>query len=212
VTPVSSSTAYPTYTPYPTVAGLPPAPPQPGPQGPPGMPGAPALTVTPLPTLIPYPTYTPYPIPTSGAGQPVLPPRSGGNNGNSGNNGTWLPPMLPTLAATPLPDEGLPTGTLVTGQSVQVQIFIDLNRNRLMDYGEETHNVLVHMATRDRTWTQEAYALYGEAHLSTDGLPDDTEVVVMVPYLHYAVPIQLRDQTRLTQVPLLYPTYPVVLP
>jgi hypothetical protein len=99
-----------------------------------------------------------------------------------------------------------------TGPQVQVQIFIDLNRNRLMDYGEETHNVLVHLTTRDRRWTQEAYAQYGEARVGTSGLATDSEVVVMVPYLHYALTLRIREGDLLTQVPLTYPTYPILLP
>lgn len=95
---------------------------------------------------------------------------------------------------------------------MQVQIFIDLNRNRLMDYGEETHNVLVHLTTRDRRWMQEAYAQYGEARISTTGLDTESEVVVMVPYLHYALTVRIREGDVLTQLPLAYPAYPILLP
>lgn len=202
----------PTYTPYPTLTAYPTAS---------AIPSGSAATVTPQPTYTPYPTYAPYP--TSPAPMsyptPALPygatgssgPAPYGSTGSSGagsgtgDKGAAGSGAGSASAAAPLP----PTPSAA---KVSLQIFIDSNRNGVMDYGEEAENILVYATTRDRRFEMEGYTSKGEAVLPLTDMTEDEELLLLVPYLHRAASFQQRGGTITSDVALDLPQYPVYLP
>lgn len=202
-TPVAAPpTPYPTYTPLPTLT-------------------APAVTPVIYPTYTPYPTltaaptyrpqatYTPYPVyPTA-----ALPSGSTGSghgaygSGSSGKEGAEAGGDTESGKVAEVAVE-----PALRGASVSVQLYIDSNRNGVMDFGEEAENVLVFATTRDRSFEAEGYTRTGEVVLPLTGLAEDEELLLLVPYLHRAASFQQKNSTVTSDVALDLPLYPVYLP
>lgn len=203
-------TPYPTYVPYPTLTAVA------------TSPSGSGATPTPQPTYTPYPTYAPYPTPSAPMSYPTpaLPYGSTGNSGpapysagsstgssgvSTGDKGAAGSGDGSAGAAAPLP----PTQSAA---KVSLQIFIDSNRNGVMDYGEEVESVLVYATTRDRRFEMEGYTSKGEAVLPLSEMTEDEELLLLVPYLHRAASFQQRGGTITSDVALDLPQFPVYLP
>lgn len=210
VYPTATSTPYPTYTPYPTLTAHPSASATVYPTHTPYPTYAPPANGTVVATVFtPYPTYTPYPV------YPTAVPPSSGNTGSSGyvNNGSGSTTNTATGGAA---DDGkvaeLTPTPAITGGSVSLQVYVDSNRNGVMDFGEEAENVLVFATTRDRSFEAEGYTTTGEALLPLSALSEDEELLLLVPYLHRAANFRQQGGTVTSDVALDLPIYPVYLP
>ncbi|MCB0078408.1 MAG: hypothetical protein KDD73_13420, partial [Anaerolineales bacterium] len=141
-----TATPYPTYTPLPTVTGSP-------------------VVLPTDPTSMPYPTQRPYPTAPPAApiqsapSQPLaqVPPRSASVPASSAavtNTGESQQPATPDETGADSPQQPLTALTL--------EVFLDVNRDGLMNWGEETEGVLVVATVPDRSWETEAYVAAGE--------------------------------------------------
>jgi hypothetical protein len=187
-TPTPSPTSAPTTPPHPTA--IPPRP-----------------TYTPYPTPQPWPTYTPYPSPTSRPTEVPAPPPPAREP---------LPPAPREPQAPPPPSA--PTPALPTAEptalpgALRLNIYLDVNRDNLMNWGEETEQVLVVVTSRDRRWENEAYTSLGEAILPFSGVQPESELLVLVPYLHRSATFSVKDGEVQSEIRLDLPSYPVYLP
>ena len=104
------------------------------------------------------------------------------------------------------------TPTVAGVGTIRVEIFLDTNRNEIMEWGEEVNDVLVYVTTRDRAWSSEAYTANGEALIPLAGVPTDEQVIVLVPYLHQGGVVKVKSTTITSSIPLDVPVYPAYLP
>lgn len=189
--PLPTATPYPTYTPVPS----------------------PTATAVTLPTATSYPTPLPYvPIPTTPAQVLVYTPPSATGDSAVPSGSTRPAESSTSTAGT---DRG-PSSALAVPQpplaALTLEVFLDVNRDGLMNRGEETENVLVVATVPSRSWETEAYVTRGEVALDLTGLPADEELILLVPYLHQSARIRPEGGELRSEIALDLPTYPAYLP
>ena len=89
---------------------------------------------------------------------------------------------------------------------------MDINQDGIMNWGEQVNDVLVYLTTTDRTWQSEAYTTDGEAMIPLAGLPENQDLLILVPYLHRSANLTIKGTNIESQIDLNLPTYPSYLP
>lgn len=185
----------------------------------PPTPLPPKLPATPYPTYTPYPTGTPIPaatfpsppIPLPPVRPPAAPPPSNGSSGaNSSGAGGSGGNNMPSGGA-PEPPPGA-IAVLDPAAMMTIEIFVDINGDGRMNWGEEVEDTLVYAATTDGRWTSESYSVAGKAVIALAGVPPASELVVLVPYLHLSAVVPANSGAVASRIPLVLPIYPAYLP
>lgn len=190
----------------------------------------PTLTPTPSPTFTstPKPTETARPLPTKVVQVPTVPKVPPKAPPEPTRVAPKAPiPQVPTQpppkpqVPTPAPPNEEPTvtvtsvptkTTLVPSDLLRVDIFMDINQDGVMNWGEGVNDVLVYLTTTDRTWQTEAYTTDGEALIPLAGLPENQDLLILVPYLHRSANLKIKGTNIESQIDLNLPTYPSYLP
>ena len=174
---------------------------------------------TPYPTYTPYPTGTPAPaatippppIPYPTAWHPAAPPSGNGSSGSSsGGAESGGGNEAPTSGAPEVPPGAV--AVLDAGAVMTIEIFVDINGDGRMNWGEEVEDTLVYATTPDGRWTNESYSVGGKAVIALAGVPASSDLVVLVPYLHLSAAVPANSGSVASRIPLVLPIYPAYLP
>lgn len=187
-------TPYPTYTPQPTLTSPP----------------------TVAATYTPYPTYTPQPT-QSAVAAPTQLPYPTQRPYPTAVNVAQPPPSTPYLpgqqGAADKPTSSAPLATNLTGlDRLDIEIFLDVNRDGVMNWGEASEGILVVATVASGQWQQEAYVVEGTVFLDLADAPVGEELLILVPYLHRSARLPLEGGLIRSQITLQMPIYPSYLP